>query len=207
MKVLARSVFAISALLLFLASAPPTGCMPATSTLYQSGTAESLPRTVAVVGALIGPGMANGTAWDGPGNVDALANQVSEALAATNPYTAAVALMANPTVKGFEPPDTTGRVELYEGLQLVGIQNLYVRVNELAPMWNSPPIQWSNVDITSARLRLVLIDKDLMANDDMGTVDIGPDAFRQAVLHGGRLSFRAAEQTHNQVLFVDIAVY
>lgn len=76
------------------------------------------------------------------------------------------------------------------------------------PQWSTPPVEWVNVDIRFAGVRIILEDKDVGNADSIGTVDIDAASLLDATTQpSGRLAFRAAEQTRNQILFVDIAVF
>lgn len=200
------------------ACAPP----PPTGYVFQGGPGyhaqpidPNSRRTVGIVGALLSPAKHNRTNWDGlPGSSTAAAaaalEEVLEAASSTTgePALAVAAVLAGPAVHSLDAPDSEGRAELYVHGRLVGKLKLPKRQNEFAPHWMEPPIEWRNVDIRYARIRIVLADQDVGNPDPIGTVDIDSAALLQAASSpGGRFAFRAAEQTYNQILFVDVAVH
>jgi hypothetical protein len=173
-------------------------------------------RSVAIVGALIGPGKNNGAEWDfslGKGDAVAkVADDVATILATIGePNSAlaakAAAVMAGPVAASLEAPDVYGRAELFIGNKRVSTRELAKRNNSFTPQWGSTA-EWVRVDLRYAHVRITLIDSDDDANDNVGVIDIdGATLIQAASEPGGRLAFRAAEQTHRQVLFLDLTVF
>jgi hypothetical protein len=201
----------VSYALITAACIPPPATTGNGTTTYDPVTPydPNSSRTVSIVSALVGPGKNSGKPWDGPGDISAASHEVASTLATIpNPYTAAAsigAILAGPTAAGFEPPDVGGAAELYYGPQPTSTLELATQQDSYTPQWTS--VRWTGVDVRGARLRLVFVDKDLANDDAVGVVDIDSMTLMQAASsQNGRLLLRVAEQTYNQILFVDLSV-
>lgn len=163
--------------------------------------------SVEVRGALIGPGKVDGAAWDGLGRLDATAQAgLGRALAAVDPYAAVVSFFANPALAALERPEPVGRVRAtVNGVTVQELELPLAQRDTLTPVWNGTGLVRVPL-VPDTRLELELYDKDLVNDDAMGAATITASDLATALRVGIVHHVRVAEQTNNQVLFVDISV-
>jgi hypothetical protein len=157
--------------------------------------------------ALIGPTKVDGAAWDGVGRLD-LSSQglLGSALAAANPHAQVAQFLANPTLAALEKPDPRARVRAFAGprpLQSLSLKS--EQDNTLTPIWREARLERLAL-APNLRIELELYDSDLIGDDAMGAGTITRADVIAALRAGTVHPIRFAEQTHKQVLFVDISV-
>jgi hypothetical protein len=174
-------------------------------------TPESpLPAFVAVEfrGALIAPTKVNGAPWDGPGPLDAsAATLIAKALAGADPYDAALSVLANPAIAALDKPEPFGDARVMNaGAVLLHVPLQTSERDTLTPIWNSATAP--RVPLApSTRIEITLLDKDLEFDDAMGVATVTESDLVAALRAGTVYHVPLAEQTHNQVLFLDLSVY
>lgn len=156
--------------------------------------------------ALLGPSKVGGSAWDGLGRLDSSGQTlVLQALGTSDPVTQLGLVFANPALAALEKPDPAGFVRCMSGpievqrLALPKVQDTFT------PIWAGAIMR--RVPLApSTRLEVDLWDKDLAADDPMGTSTITHADLVAAIREGTLHHVRVSGQTNNQVLFVDISV-
>jgi hypothetical protein len=170
---------------------------------------QTLPAFVNVEfrGALIGPSKFDGAAWDGPGQLDATAqNGLERALAALDPYAAVLSFFTNPALIALERPEPFGHVRAaVNGVVVQQLELPLTQRDTLAPLWSNARLIGVPL-VVDTRLEIELYDKDLVADDGMGAATITASDVAAALRVGIVHHVRVAEQTNNQVLFIDISV-
>ena len=69
------------------------------------------------------------------------------------------------------------------------------------------PLGWVDIPFsTSLRVRVSLSDSDVLLDDTVGTAEIGYADLLEALAVGKTVPIGVADQTSNQLLFVDISV-
>lgn len=157
--------------------------------------------------SLIGPTKFGGAAWDGPGQLDASAEgELRMALHAVDSYAGVLRVFANPAIEALEKPEPFGRARSV--VNGVIIQNLDLKTAQrdtLTPIWQNARL--IRVPLTPAtRIELELYDKDVINDDAIGAATITYADLVTALRAGTIHHVRVAEQTNNQLLFVDISV-
>lgn len=128
---------------------------------------------ISVTGAAIAPTMANGAAWDGP---DRLAPEVggllSKVVSGLDPQ---LRQSAAETVAQKAAPDAYGTVTLLTRDERNGETAPLMLASEDShdPDWSAAPASFAGVKLrTDTRLRVALIDKDVVTDDPIGTVEV-----------------------------------
>lgn len=162
---------------------------------------------VEVRGALIGPSKFGGAAWDGLGRLDDSDQQgLARALAAVEPYAAVLSFFANPALAALERPEPSGHVRAaVNGVVVQQLDLPLAQHDTLTPLWNNARITRVPL-VVDTRLEIELYDKDLVNDDAMGAATITASDMTAALRVGTVHHVRVAEQTNNQVLFIDISV-
>lgn len=199
MRALPLSMLAVPAA---LGAALASGCGPANAPGPQVPTVVN----VEFRQALIAPSKVGGAAWDGPGRLDSSAQGfLAVALQAVDPYAAAVNAFANPAIAALERPEPRGRARcVVNGIRIQQL-DLVAQNNTLTPIWKDARL----VDMPfgpATRIEVDFYDKDLLSEDPMGAATISYGELVAALRAGATHRVRVAEQTNNQVLFVDISV-
>jgi len=169
-----------------------------------------LPGFVAVEfrGALIAPTKVNGAPWDGPGPLNASATTlVANAIADADPYHALLSVFANPAIAALDKPEPFGDARVMgAGVALLDVPLQTSERDTLTPIWTSATAP--RVPLTpSTRIEVTLLDKDLQFDDAMGTATVTEGDLVAALRSGRVYHVPLAEQTHNQVLFLDLSVF
>jgi len=163
-------------------------------------------------GAIVGPGKANGTPWDGPGTITAANwSALLEALLGDAPVDDTLALL-NGVLGGFDKPDPTVKVEFapqgsydpaLSGDLVTDADN---QENTYTPQWPGNPgynqVTWH----AAMKFKVTLTDEDLALDDPMGAAEIHAGHIAAAWKAGGVYSVPVFDQTDNQVLFLEIEV-
>ncbi|MDX9723358.1 MAG: hypothetical protein RBU37_21600 [Myxococcota bacterium] len=173
-------------------------------------------RTIALdlVGAVVGPGKSDGTGWDS-GEVpeeawSALAQAttgdpaeiVSRVLQAVSSST--IGALSKPDVKGTANVNIDGWYDPGNELTLDAIEDNF------QPVWTSGNA-YINLSLkTSLRLRVTLVDEDVLNHDPIGTVELTAQDIRAALAAGTTHSIFVGDQTPNrnrpQILIITISV-
>jgi hypothetical protein len=161
---------------------------------------------VSILGALIGPSKADGRPWDGPGHVDPESmSKVISALAKTNAYAAATTVVLGLSMDALSKPDPYGYAELLAPNPVARVDLPLMYKDTFTPGWSSA--EFSDVALRKgARIRVTLVDKDLSNDDLIGTVELTRNDLRAALEAGTVYPVRVAEQSANQVLFINVSV-
>jgi hypothetical protein len=170
---------------------------------------------IALIDATVGPAMASGKAWDGPGQISidvlrgvsqvlarAPARGRAEDAARTGAVVAEITAAVAATIA---PPDPKGTVDLLVAgssrrLALVERQDTY------HPAWSG--VSFDQVPLVEGlRLRIQLFDADDIGSDDpIGTAELTYDDVVTALSYEQVLQVRVYEQTRGQLHFVGISV-
>jgi hypothetical protein len=166
---------------------------------------EARLKTISITGAVMAPYMIDGTEWDGPGKAGPeAAKAYATALMSSNPYGAVMGVLASPTLSMMAKPDTSGSVELWVGGRRIQTIALDKKQDTFTPQWSH--VTFQRVDIESARVRIILIDRDAFQDDPAGVVELGPPHFHTAVKVGTVYPADVHTQSSRQILFVNISV-
>lgn len=158
-------------------------------------------------GALSGPSKFGGAAWDGLGQLDSSAQAgLGRALTAVDPYAAVLSFFANPALATLERPEPFGHARAaVNGVVVQALELPLAQHDTLTPMWSNARLVRVPL-VVDTRLEIELYDKDLVNDDAMGAATITASDLATALRVGTVHHVRVAEQTNNQVLFVDISV-
>jgi hypothetical protein len=169
---------------------------------------------IQIESALIGPGKADGTNWDGPGRIDpktvqgvgGIMSQVATGVFAGGPAGALVAVtpfVAGPTMSLTAKPDTFGTVDANWRGGTASVK-LPKQQDTITPTWAVP---LEHIKLTEElKLRITLKDKDLVNDDDMGVAILDYRDVVAALENGKVYPVAVGSQTQNQVLFISITV-
>ncbi len=160
-----------------------------------------------VRGALIGPTKVGGAGWDGLGRLDSSAQLgLHQALRMVNPYAAAADFLANPSMAAIERPEPKGAARAtVNGVQVATLELPLVYRDTFTPMWSGARI--SRLALTTdTRVEVELLDADVLNDDPMGAATLTASDFASALRVGTVHHVPVAEQTNQQVLFIDISV-
>jgi len=156
--------------------------------------------------ALLGPSKVGGNAWDGFGRIDGSGQTlVLEALGKGDPVAELALVFANPALAALEKPDPAGAVRCMSGAIELDRLSLPKVQDTFTPIWSGAALPRVPL-VPSTRLEVDLWDKDLALDDPMGTSTITYADLVSALREGTVHHVRVAEQTNNQVLFIDLAV-
>jgi hypothetical protein len=194
--------------------------VPAVLTALSAGCGPAPQRlpdrvNIALIDATVGPAMASGKAWDGPGqiSIDVLRG-VSQALARapargrTEDVVKTGAVLAEVTAAvaaAIAPPDPKGSVELLVAGSSRRLP-LPERQDTFNPTWAG--VSFDQVPLVEGlRLRVQLFDADDLGSDDpIGTAELTYEDVVAALSYEQVLQVRVYEQTRGQLLFVGISV-
>jgi hypothetical protein len=162
---------------------------------------------VSIVSALIGPAKVSGLPWDGTGGAvdEGTWGELGVALGAADPYTAAVGILASMTDSGTARPDPKGTALLYSAGSETRIELPMAFRDTYTPTWSEATFHKvpGNID---QRLRITLIDQDVMEDDPIGVVELTPADLEAARASGRIYQVRVSDQSQNQILFIGISV-
>ncbi len=205
--IVASSVSVSVRYLLGLASsAALTGACGGGRTQTPEPAAASLQR-VSFVDALIGPAKVSGLPWDGTGGAvdEGTWGELGFALGAADPYTAAVGILASLADAGTARPDPKGRALLYDAYDEVELEIPIEFKDTFTPTWSD--VTFHGVPTTGdVRVRITLIDQDVMEDDPIGVVELTQEDLEAARVAGRIHHVQVSDQAQNQILFVGIAV-
>lgn len=175
---------------------------------YAAPAAPVLPRLVRVsfVGLLAGPGKVDRTQWDGPGGTVSAEGwqQVASAIGAADPYAAAIGVLAGPTIQALEKPDCAGSAVLTSSAGTAAAYALLKQQDTFTPQWGG--VTWEHVSLDdTTRIRVTVVDRDLIFDDPMGIFEIPSRWIRAALAAGKVLAVPVHDQTNKQILFAMIS--
>lgn len=174
--------------------------------------------TVIVEGAVIGPADQDGAAWDGPGLSPEMIQTFSTLAIQELPVGRVPVVgdilagfageLATSIFASFEAPDPEGSVRI----DWAGTDGLPASSRELplptnqesyTPRWAG---LFTGIPIHQAIVTVDLWDADLMDDDPIGTLQLGPEQLLQAEAAGGTYAFDATEASSGMItrLFVTV---
>lgn len=166
-----------------------------------------------VVGALIGPALADGTEWDGTGTIpSSIQSQFTDALTSLNPYAAVASIVGSAVLAGTEAPDPYGTAEISIGGTYVTSlrRSLYPdsasnQEDTFAPIFTN--VGWQRVELEPGiRVRVTMFDEDLLNDDPIGVAEISASELQRALTEGVVTHVNVSGQTQNQLAFINISV-
>jgi hypothetical protein len=185
----------------------------ATGSAGTTGTGGYTGRLVSVIitDSIIAPGMADGTDWDGIGNVDPdVVAAVATALAAPVPAVEVLKVLTGPLLLDVDKPDPYGDAYVTAFGIPGGVGDLASMAspdpNTFHPIW---PANWffPNVPIDSdVRVTVELWDSDLLYPDSIEAVQLNADDLKAALAAQQAVEVRVDDQGQHQLLFVGISV-
>jgi len=193
---------------LALAAALAAGCGPSPRRLPDRVN-------IALIDATVGPGTAQGKAWDGPGQVSIEVMQAVSQLLARAPARgkaaeaartgAVVAEITAAIASSIAPPDPRGQVELLVGGSSRRLP-LPERHDTFRPTWSG--VSFDQVPLVEGlRLRVQLFDADDIGSDDpIGTAELTYEDIVEALAHEQVVQIRVDRQTQGQLLFLGLSI-
>lgn len=134
----------------------------------------------------IAPAKPEGTPWDGFGSVSPQTIQAATAaLGAANPIAVLLGVFGAPALDAYDAPDPRGTATLFVDGRDIAF-NLPEFDDTYTPAWRG--VEWPHVPMDPAvdlRLRIQLIDVDLVNDDAIGTVSLNGADLRAAMAAGG----------------------
>jgi hypothetical protein len=170
--------------------------------------------TVQIVDAIIAPGKADGTTWDGFGTIPSdVLTDVDQALAAINPVEGILAVLAGPALNGalisVDKPDPYG-VAQATTFGVVGdtywiVDRTHALPDTYTPIW--PTFGYTNVPIDSdVRIAVEIWDQDISDDDPIGVAQINSADLKAALAAQAKYEVRVDDQTDGQLLFIGVSV-
>jgi hypothetical protein len=132
------------------------------------------------------PSKVGGAQWVGTGRISPeVAHGLQMALELSNPYGAALEVLAGPAMAGIERPEPKGfAAAVFRGQEGPRATLESSQRDTLTPIWKGPP-SWPSVPLErDVRIRVTLIDEVLVVDDAIGTFEIGHDDLVAAVRSG-----------------------
>jgi hypothetical protein len=167
--------------------------------------------TVVITDSIIAPGMADGTNWDGPGNVDpSVVQAVAAALLMSNAAAQVVSVLSGPALDNLDKPDPYG--DAYA--TVFGVPGPMGDLasadapasNTFHPIWHTT-WYFGNIPIDSdVRITVELMDADLIYPDPIETVELNSTDLQAALAAQQAYEVRVDDQGQHQLLFVGISV-
>jgi hypothetical protein len=167
---------------------------------------------IEVLQSLIGPAKTDGTEWDGLG--DQVTSDVISGLTTALGFpgvSSLVAYFATPAVQALSKPDPFGYISLDIGNGSFGFQIMLADYNTnmedtFQPSWLGTR-GWSMVPLKSnLRVRVLLLDEDLVNDDAIGEATISGADIQAALTSGGTFWVRVETQTLRTILAIAIQV-
>jgi hypothetical protein len=189
-----------------------------------AGQKTKMPETVSIYirGAQIGPGKKDGTAWDGTGKLSEAQTKViggivakSLAIAAgANPVGASIlaaSMLSGPLLTAGAKPDVFGWFQFAQdgaySKEVYWLNRANSPRREFSVLWIKQDIGVQNVRWNEKlRIRVVLKDADLINNDDIGSVVLNANHFREVYRLKKSVPIFVADQSDGQLLTVTIEV-
>jgi hypothetical protein len=172
--------------------------------------------SVEIVDAIIAPGKADGTSWDGTVNIpQSVLNALGTALAGGDPVGGTLAVLAGPdlnnAILSLDKPDAYGWAQA----TIFGItgdaywlaQPSEAVQDSYTPIW---PERWEYVNVpidSDVRIMVTLMDSDFLNSDDsIGAAQINSTDLKDALAMQQKTYVRVDDQTDGQLLFIGISV-
>ncbi|WP_411280192.1 hypothetical protein [Gemmatimonas sp.] len=129
------------------------------------------------------------------------------AMGAANPAAALGAFLADASLAALAKPEVKGFAEVYTGGAMpVRVQIPRDNRDSFAWSWANPPT-WARVQFNAGtRLRVHLIDEDLMFDDPIGDAEIGHRVLLAALKSEKIYQVKVDDQTQGQILFLGVSV-
>jgi hypothetical protein len=162
---------------------------------------------VSIVDALIGPAKVSGLPWDGTGDAvdEGTWGELAFALGGVDPYSAAAGILASLADSGTARPDPKGRVLLYNAHEEIELELPMEFKNTYTPTWSDATLHGVPTS-SELRLRVTLIDQDVMDDDPIGVVELTQSDLEAARVAGRVHHLQVNEQAQNQILFIGVSV-
>jgi hypothetical protein len=171
--------------------------------------------SVQIVDAIIAPGKADGTAWDGTVMIpDSVLNALGTALAGGDPAGGSLAVLAGPDLNSaiisLDKPDSYGWAQATV-FGVTGDAYSLAQASEAVqdnytPIW---PDVWRYVNVpidSDVRILVSLWDSDLVNDDPIGAPEINSTDLMNALTAQRKYEVRVDDQTDGQLLFIGISV-
>ena len=175
--------------------------------------AQCIPQAVniKIIDAIIAPGKADGTAWDGFGDVPAEVTAQVAALVSAGSVDKLIDYLVSGAVESLEKPDPLGTAWLDKGEGFGSAVELADEANNVedtfTPTWPGGGAGWSGVPFADqVKIQVQLVDEDLVNNDSIGTAMINYDQLMEAWAAEEKYWVNVAGQTNKQALFIGILV-
>jgi hypothetical protein len=185
-----------------------TGCNGVGECDQRTGSCDYGPSTrVAIEQIVVAPAKNDGAVWDGPAGLvaQAVIDNFIAALGGDDPFNEVVGFFASALVRELEQPDTEGTAALVSEIYLANERALPEQSNTFTPRWAD--VAWNGLDLhRDLRIRLQLVDKDILDDDRMGTIDLHVSDLLDAYATGGSYPIRVDDQDVGQVIFVVVRV-
>ena len=171
--------------------------------------------SVQIVDAIIAPGKADGTAWDGTVTIpNSVLNALGTALAGGDPVGGSLAVLAGPdlnnAISSLDKPDAYGWAQAttfgVSGDEYWLAQPSEAVQDNYMPTW---PETWRYVNIpidSDVRILVTLTDSDLVNDDPIGAAEINSTHLMSALAAQTKYEVRVDDQTDGQILFIGISV-
>jgi hypothetical protein len=171
--------------------------------------------SVQIIDAIIAPGKADGTAWDGTVPIpDSVLNALGTALAGGDPVGGSLAVLAGPdlnnAISSFDKPDAYGLAQAtvfgVTGDAYSLAQPTEAVEDNYTPIW---PDVWRYVNVpidSDVRILVSLWDSDLVNDDPIGAAEINSADLMNALAAQRKYEVRVEDQTDGQLLFIGISV-
>ena len=168
--------------------------------------------SLTVEDALVGPGLQDGSEWDGPRDVPAEAWQALDAaLASVNPFLAVTQFFGQDVIDALSKPDAIGTADLAIDGSFDPTNSLVLadagsnQEDTFTPIWPGAP-GWEHVPLVDGlQVRVTLFDEDLSENDPIGVAILSSDDVEAALDAGEIVHVQVDDQTNRQLLFVGIS--
>lgn len=145
--------------------------------------------------------------WDGTGGAidEGTWGELAFAMGAADPYTAAIGMLASLVDAGTARPDPRGTALLYDAHDEVELDMPMEFKNTYTPTWSD--VTFHGVPTSNdIRLRITLIDQDVMEDDPIGVAELTQLDLEAARTAGRVHHVQVNDQTQNQILFVGVSV-
>lgn len=169
--------------------------------------------SIQVTGITMAPFKGDGTEWDTTNVIPSdLISGLATALGAAEPYAAVIAYLGTEAVKPLSKPDAYGTMELWVNGRWSPPAALATREapvhDAFVASWPAPPAPgWYDVPLQeSLRLRLHILDSDLLYDDPIGDAEINYADIQAALAAQKIIQVDVSGQTQKQLLFVALSV-
>jgi hypothetical protein len=171
--------------------------------------------TVLIEDALIGPGKVDRAPWDEGNPIPPqVFTDLNTALLGANPFGSAVAVVGEKlltdALDATEKPDVYGTMRL-DGFGKIGTEYWLATIDQQTKDSFTPafpgPVGFQQVPIDAdVRLRIHLLDADLVNDDEIGIAVINSADMQAALASQMKYEVPVWDQTSNQILFIGISV-